>query len=199
MSIAIAGAIIAGGAGLAGAVGAAALGTAGLLGGAALSTAGAIGSLGVGAASGLVSGVGGLFAGPAAGVAQTTLAGVPYSSMAGQAAYYGTGQVAAGATGAGILGGVIPAVTQTIGYLGEMAPALGGIFGIMKPAEKAVIPTARAPVPAVTSPGIAKSALPIFSQSPKVMTVGGPAETPGPNYMIYIALAVGAYFLLRKK
>ena len=185
MSFAIVGAVVAGGAGLVGAVG-----------GAALGAAGAIGSLGVSAASGLVSGVGGLVSGaggllfPAAGVT----VGESMAAIA-QPAYYE-------AAGAGILGGIIPAATQTVGFLGEIAPAAAGIYSLIKPPQTADIPIApsRAPVPAVPAPAIAKSALPIFGQQPaQVMTVGGTAKTAGPNYMIYIVLAIVAYFLLRKR
>ncbi len=188
MSFAIVGAVVAGGAGLVGAVGGAALGLAGAVGGAALGTAGAVGSLGVGAASGLVSGIGSLFA-PAAGVT----IGESMAAIA-QPAFYET-------AGAGVLGGIIPAAATTIGYLGEIAPAAAGIYSLIKPPQTADIPLApsRAPLPVVSAPGIAKAPLPIFSQSPQVMTVGGPAKTAGPNYMIYIALAVVAYFLLRRK
>lgn len=159
------------------------------------SAVGAVGSGVLGLAGGVASGVGGLasgtgsllFGGPAAGVT----VGQQMAAIA-QPAYYET-------AGAGILGGVASAASQTIGFLGELAPAAAGIYSVIKPPEKAVVIPSRAPVPTVSAPAIAKSPLPIFSQQPQVMTVGAAAKPKKVDYTIYIVLAVVVLFLLRKK
>ena len=165
----------------------------GALGVGAVSTvgAGAVGLAGLGASAigGIASGIGGiasgLFAGPATFVNPMAVYGAP---------------PAAAATGAGVLGGVASAASQTIGYLGDLAPAAAGLYSLIKPPEQKVAAQVPGAVPSVTAPAIAKSPLPIFSQTPQLMTVGGTAVQPKEiNYMLYIGLALMAFLLLRKK
>lgn len=204
MSFAITGAVIAG-------VGAVGAGAVGVIGSAALGAAG----LGVSAASGLVGGIGSIasgagsliFGAPAAGVttgsqmaaisqpafyeAAGTTVGAQMAAIA-QPAFYET-------AGAGILGGVASSASQTIGYLGELAPAAAGLYSLIKPPEQKVMaPAVSGVAPSMPSPLITKSPLPIFSQSPKLMTVGKPVAKPT-NYILYIGLAALVFFLLRKK
>lgn len=179
------------------------------------SAVGAVGAGALGLAGGIASGIGGIasgagsliFGGPAAGVT----AGAKMASIAQPAFYEAAGttigaQMAAIAqpafyetAGAGILGGVTSAASQTIGFLGEMAPAIGGIYSVIRPPEQKVMTT---PVPGVTpsmpAPLITKSPLPIFSQQPKLMTVGKPVAEPT-NYILYIVLVALALSLLRRK
>lgn len=189
MSFAVTAAVVGGvasvGAGVIG-LGASAIGAAG---------AGALGLAGAGASAigGLASGAGSLlFGAPAAGVT----VGQQMASIA-QPAYYE-------AAGGGILGGVASAASSTIGYLGEMVPAATGLFQLIKPPEQGVAPQAPGAVPSVTAPsattpGIAKSPLPIFGQQPAVMTVGTAPPPKEANLMLYIGLAALAFLLLRKK
>lgn len=171
--------------------GGAAAGAAGLIGTAASvigsAAVGTVG-LGVGAASGLVSGIGSLFAGPAAG----PTIGEGMAAIA-QPAYYET-------AGSGILG-VTSAAAKTVGYLGEMAPAAAGIYSVIKPAgQKEISKPSYSPVQAAQARIVDKSPLPIFSQQPKVISVGAPsAGKKEVNIMLYIGLALLAFILLRKK
>jgi len=171
------GAIIAGITGLAG-LGASAVGAVG---------AGALGLAGLGASAvgGIASGIGGLFAGPATFVNPMAVMGAPATTAA---------------TGAGVLGGVASAASSTIGYLGELAPAAAGLYSLIKPPEQKVTAQVPGAVPSVTAPAITKSPLPIFSQQPQLMTVGGTVAQPKEtNYILYIGLALVALLLLRKK
>jgi len=103
----------------------------------------------------------------------------------------------------GILGGLPAAATSTVDYLGNLIPAVTGIYQMISPPKKAELPTAAktiptAPTPTIT-PTITKSQLPILStQAPMIMTTGAAAKTE-PNYLLYIGLAILALFLLRKK
>lgn len=171
-------------------VGSAASGVAGLA-GAASSAVGGLAGATVTGLGGLASGAGSLLFGtPAAGMTEGQL-------MAAQAvpSYY--------ETAGGVLGALPAAASKTFDYLGNIVPAVGGIYQFLKQPE-ALIPLAaqtmpvQAPVP-VQAPAPAPAPLPILSQQPKVMTVGVPEKPKEVNYMLLIGLAVLALFLLRKK
>lgn len=190
MSFAVTAAVVGGvasvGAGAIG-LGASAIGAAG---------AGALGLAGLGASAigGLAGGAGSLlFGGPAPG----TTVGQQMAAVA-DPYYYETF-----AGSGGILGGVTSAASSTIGYLGELVPGATGLFQLIKPPEQKVVSPVPGAVPSVTAPsvttpGIAKSPLPIFGRQPAVMTVGAaaPKET---NLILYIVLAALAFLLFRKK
>lgn len=102
----------------------------------------------------------------------------------------------------GVLGSLPAAAASTVDYLGNLAPKAAGIYQMISPPKKAEVPTAARAIPTVptlSTPLIAKSSLPIFSQQPATMTIGAAAKPEAPNYMLYIGLAVLALFLLRKK
>jgi len=111
----------------------------------------------------------------------------------------GAGAIISKTAGAGILAGLPSAASQTVDYLGNLAPTAAGIYQVISPPEKVETLPATKSIPFMQAPTIAKSSLPIFSQQPATMTIGSVEKPEAPNYMLYIILAILALFLLRKK
>lgn len=155
-------------------------------GAAVVSTAGSVVAGTVGLAGDIVGGVGTLLFGP-----QLTT-GEQMAALA-QPGFYDT-------AGAGILGGVTAAATQTVDYLGNLAPTALGIYQLVEPPKKQEPMDGKRVVPPIVIPPITttRTVLPTLSQ-PQVMTVGAAAKPGAPNYLLYIGLAALALFLLRKK
>lgn len=147
------------------------------------SAAGAVAGAGVSALGGLVGGIGGLVFGQGLTVGQQMAA-------IAEPAYYET-------AGAGILG-VASATSQTVDYLGNLMPTALGIYQQIAPPKIEAPATAAKVIPSVPAPTITRTALPIISQQPAIMTIGAAAK-PEPSYLLYIGLAILALFLLRKK
>jgi len=180
-------------------IGGAAAGVAGLAGTVA-STVGslAVGTagLGVSAASGLVSGVGSLVGGAGSLLFGSGQAGVPVMA-GGEMGSLAAASLAAPTVGtSGILGALPAAIAGTVDYLGNIIPAVSGAYQILKPPEKAAVVSSTAVFPSTPAP---VAPLPVLGSSPaSVLTTEAPAMT-GPNYILYIALAVVGLILLRRK
>lgn len=190
--------------GIGSAVAGAAAGAAGLIGGA----ASAVGS----AASGLLSGATGL-----AGGAVKAIAGGISALTGGQAA----GQAAVPVMAGGEMGSLaavseaaalgIPAAATASTGLASLTEAVGkgvGIYGTLAQieiakdlteaqkiaAQKSLIQAEAIKIQKETKD--TKAPIPTLAAGPTYIT---PATTPDPNYTLYIALAIFALFILRKK